>query len=65
MRKRLRDAGRLPSRRRIDVMNIGLPDVLMLLFSWVIPAAVVLFFLYWTIRLAIRHELRRTDARRP
>ncbi|MEV4473336.1 MULTISPECIES: hypothetical protein [Nonomuraea] len=47
------------------MMNIGLPDVLMLLFSWVIPAAVVLFFLYWTIRLAIRHELRRTDARRP
>jgi hypothetical protein len=46
-------------------MNIGLPDVLMLLFSWVIPAAVVLFFLYWTIRLAIRRELRRTDARRP
>ncbi|MET8864263.1 hypothetical protein ABZW11_15075 [Nonomuraea sp. NPDC004580] len=46
-------------------MNIGLPEVMMLLFYWIIPAAVVLFFLYWTIRLAIRHERRRTDARRP
>lgn len=37
-------------------MSIGLPEILFVLIMWVVPAALVFFCLYWTIRLAIRHE---------
>ncbi|HLU75494.1 MAG TPA: hypothetical protein VKZ82_25190 [Nonomuraea sp.] len=40
-------------------MSIGLPEILFVLIMWVVPAALVFFCLYWTIRLAIRHEKRR------
>ena len=40
-------------------MPIGFIEILFLLVIWVVPAVLVFFFLYWAIRLAIRHEKRR------
>ncbi|MGC5009164.1 hypothetical protein ACLQ2R_00210 [Streptosporangium sp. DT93] len=40
-------------------MEIGFIGIFLLLVMWVVPAVLVFFFLYWAIRLAIRHEKRR------
>ncbi|MEU4407848.1 hypothetical protein AB0F88_25305 [Streptosporangium sp. NPDC023963] len=43
-----------------DQMHIS--DILLVLMVcavWAVPAALLFFFLYWTIRLAIRHEKQR------
>ncbi|WP_327108664.1 hypothetical protein [Nonomuraea glycinis] len=40
-------------------MGIGFIEILLVLIIWAVPAALLFFFLYWTIRLAIRHEKRR------
>ncbi len=42
-------------------MNIGAVEILLIAVLWVIPAMLVFFGLYWTIRLAIRHEMRRAS----
>jgi hypothetical protein len=42
-----------------DQMGIGFTEILLVLIIWAVPAALLFFFLYWTIRLAIRHEKRR------
>ncbi len=43
-------------------MASGLAEILYLLVTWVVPAVLVFFFLYWAIRLAIRHEQRRVPS---
>ena len=40
-------------------MEFGFTGISFLLVMWAVPAALMFFFLYWTIRLAIRHEKRR------
>ncbi|MFC4015228.1 hypothetical protein ACFOY2_49005 [Nonomuraea purpurea] len=45
-------------------MNIGTPEALYLLVMWVIAPVVFLFFVYWVVRLAIRHEGRRESRTR-
>ncbi|GAB2938517.1 hypothetical protein ACFMQL_16270 [Nonomuraea fastidiosa] len=39
-------------------MNIGLPELIMMLVWWVIPGVIGLILVYWTVRMAIRHERR-------
>ncbi|WP_030921510.1 hypothetical protein [Streptosporangium amethystogenes] len=43
-------------------MEIGFTEILFLLVIWAIPAVLVFFFLYWAIRLAIRHEKRQVPS---
>ncbi|MEU6717347.1 hypothetical protein ABZ897_38280 [Nonomuraea sp. NPDC046802] len=45
-------------------MNIGTPEAVYLLVTYVIAPAVFLFFGYWVVRLAIRHEARRESRTR-
>ncbi|MDP9864516.1 MULTISPECIES: hypothetical protein [Streptosporangium] len=45
-------------------MAIGLTEILLLLVIWGVPAVLLFFFLYWAIRLAIRHEKRRVPGPR-
>lgn len=49
---------------REDQMTIGFTEILFLLVIWAVPAVLVFFFLYWAIRLAIRHEKRRVPSPR-
>ncbi|MFB4273130.1 hypothetical protein [Nonomuraea sp. GTA35] len=41
-------------------MNMGAAEALTVLVFWVIPAVVLFFVIYWAVRLAIRHEGRRS-----
>jgi hypothetical protein len=43
-------------------MNIAIAEVLFVLVAWVVPAVIVFFIIYWAIRLAIRHEMRRAPS---
>jgi hypothetical protein len=47
-----------------DQMAVGFTEILFLLVIWVVPAVLLFFFLYWAIRLAIRHEKRRVPSPR-
>ncbi|GIH77003.1 hypothetical protein Plo01_34320 [Planobispora longispora] len=54
---KIRHAGSPYAEDRMQIVDILL--VLMVWAVWVVLAALLFFFLYWTIRLAIRHEKRR------
>ncbi|MEV0597588.1 hypothetical protein [Nonomuraea cavernae] len=43
-------------------MTIGFTEILLLLVIWAVPAVLLFFFIYWAIRLAIRHEKRRVPS---
>lgn len=45
-------------------MTMGFAEFLFVLVIWVVPAVLLFFLLYWTIRLAIRHEKRRVPSSR-
>lgn len=42
--------------------NLGGPDLVLIVVLWLLPLALVLGGVYGVVRLALRHELRRTGA---
>ncbi|MEU9885531.1 hypothetical protein [Sphaerisporangium sp. NPDC051011] len=47
-----------------QMAGIGLTEIVLVLVLWGVPAVLLFFFIYWAIRLAIRHEKRRVPTLR-